>query len=301
MNDKQFNTIYMLKRIKILLILFVPFMSFGQDDMAFYCDVMTNAFEADHRDRAISEFNVLFDDYLKQDGSYNQDLAFLKWISVKYPSDKSFRIITWQVQSQNEAYKYYGYIQKANGNLIPLKDRSATMEDPEYDPCDQDYWYGSLYYNMVEKTVDKQKRYFLFGYNGADRDVQIKVIDEMYFEEGIPKFGKKSFKIADGNERPTIKNRLIIDYSEKANVNSNYNESMGMIVHDFVVPSFGISTSGQPVKIPDGTYVGYIWKDNVWNRVNKIEHQISTPESIYYQPKTKSDVDLFGKPSKKRN
>lgn len=291
----------MSKTILIFSIMWLSFTSVGQSDMAFYCDVMNNAWEADHRERAASEFNSLFAKHMEQTNSYSDDLSSLKWISVKKASDNSFRIITWQIKGQNEAHKYYGYIQKKDGSLITLKDNSATMEDPEYDANDQDYWYGALYYNMVEKVVEGQTRYYLFGYNGADRDVQIKVIDELAFEDGKAVFGKESFTIADGDERPTIKNRIIIDYSEKANVNSNFNEAMDMIVHDFVTPSFGVSSSGQPVKIPDGTYVGYIWKGNGWNRVEKIEHQISTPESIYYQPKEKSNTDLFGKPSKKRN
>ena len=274
-------------------------MANSQSDLAFYNDVMSNAYEAAHRLKASSVFDSLFSNSLIKEGSFENSYEELKWVSIKYPQDKSFRIITWQVKGNNEVFKYYGYVQKSDGTLFALKDKSAFMSDPEFEQHDPEYWFGALYYNMIEREVDGEKVYFMFGYNGLGPDIQLKVIDELHFEDGKPLFGNESFIESEGNERPTIKNRILVDYSETANVNCNFNEEMNMIVHDYVTPRLGVSPSGRPVKIPDGTYVGYEWKDNNWNRIDRIKNQISTPESIYYQPKEKDNKDIFGRPKNK--
>lgn len=268
----------------------------GQSDYAFYNDAMSNSHEPAHRLKAAALFDSLFFKALTSPDSFSDPYEELKWVSIKKSGDDSFRIITWQVKGENEVFQYFGYIQMNDGTLFPLKDRSASMSDAEFEEHNQDYWFGAVYYNMIERKVENDTRYFLFGYNGLGPDVQLKLIDELHFVDGKPVFGNESFVEADGNERPTIKNRVIIDYSETAYINCNFNEGMNLIVHDFVTPRLGVSPSGIPVKIPDGTYVGYEWKGDKWHRIERIKNQISTPESIYYQPKEKDDKDIFGRP-----
>ncbi len=272
--------------------------SFSQNDLAFYCDVMNNAYEAEHRNRGLDKFNQLFKEALEGEESFNRSFEDLKWVSIKYPSDKSFRIITWQAKGGNEDYSYFGCIQMPNGKLHWLTDKSDMMTDAQFEQHDPSYWFGALYYNIIEREINKKPSYYLFGYNGAQRDVQIKVIEELHFENDMPVFGQESFIHNNDDSRDDQLHRVIIDYSDEANVNSNFNQGMKMIVHDYVTPRFGVSKTGRPVKIPDGTYVGYEWKENQWVRVEQIKHQISSPESIYYQPKKEDNKDLFGKPRK---
>ena len=122
-----------MKRIKntLFLLIFGSVLAFGQSDMAFYCDVMNNAFEASHRLKAANEFDVLFNKALSQPESFNNRFAELKWISIKYPEDESFRIITWQLKDEKDNHIYKGVIQVNTGQLFKLNDESKTMVDSE--------------------------------------------------------------------------------------------------------------------------------------------------------------------------
>lgn len=290
----------MLKKIILFLGIGLAGVSYGQMDISFYCDVMTNAYEAENRVVAAQEFETLFTKELQAEGSFSDSFKTLKWVSIKYPQAKDFRIITWPIRGKNNVHSYKGFIQTNEGKLFELNDRSGVMEDFEFEQHSPDNWYGALYYNMIENEIDGDKSYVLFGHNGKDDDVQVKIIEELHFEDGQPVFGREIFRQDEDNPRPELKTRIAIEYSDNANVNCNYDDGMQMIVHDFVTPRFGVSSSGRPVKIPDGTYVGYIWKKDYWKRIDKIAHQISTPESIFYQPKPKEEKrDVIGRPVKK--
>lgn len=273
------------------------FLNAQQYDLAFFCDVMANAYEGKNRAIAGNEFNRLFAEELRKSGSFTNPFSDLKWISIKSDAAKTFRIFTWQVRDEKNIHKSYGYIQMQDGGVVELKDNvTAFNKDLEYESMDGSNWYGSMYYNMREFKTDKGNAYLLFGYDGLDDKNRVKIIEVLTFEKGKPVFGADLFKIKDG-ARPDLKFRILVEYSALANVNCNYNEGMEMIVHDYVVNRMGIAEDGGPAKIPDGTYVGYKWDGKYWNYIEQLANQVSNPEDIFYQPKAKEEVkkDLFGR------
>jgi hypothetical protein len=275
-----------MQKLFFSLLTFISLTSLNaQLDMAFYCDVMVNAFEGKNRVEAEKIFNKMFLEDLAKKESYDKAYADLKWISIKTDLEKTFKIFTWQVKDEKNIYLTKGVIQTQNGKLFELKDNVATYsKEYEYEAMDASNWYGALYYNIMETTTANGKAYLLFGYDGYDDKNRVKVIDVLSFENDKPIFGSEIFKINDG-PRPDLKSRIVVEFSGLANVNCNYSDGMEMIVHDFVVTRAGVSTDGSPAKIPDGTYVGYKWDGKYWNFIPQIAHQISEQGDIFYQPK----------------
>jgi hypothetical protein len=274
----------------------------SQYDALFYNDVMANAYLPETRMNAGVEFNKLFFELVKQENSFNLNLSDYKWVSVKYPSDKSFRIVTWLVEG-DDATSCYGFIQTKDGKIIELKDQGFPLEDGEYLEMEPEYWLGALYYNMIEREIEGVMHYYLFGYNSYNAENQVKIIDDLYFENGNPKFGGESFIEGSNAQRPVKKNRIILTYYDKANVNSNFNSESNMIIHDYLIVKEGISESGMPVYVPDGSYVGYEWKSNGWHQISKLPVTVQTEKSILQMDKQQSGGDIFRykKGTKKRD
>ena len=107
---------------------------------------------AKSRDSATTEIITLWKDNLVDSNSFHHLMTTVKTISVLYPSDSSFRIITGQHFINDNEYRYYGGIQLANGKFIPLHDKSYEIRAAQEDNVllDKDNWYGALYYKMFD-------------------------------------------------------------------------------------------------------------------------------------------------------
>ena len=53
------------------------------DDIKFYADVIANAGNPIHKDRANKEFSSLFDSWLRSDQFNESDLEQIQWLSIK--------------------------------------------------------------------------------------------------------------------------------------------------------------------------------------------------------------------------
>ncbi len=54
----------------------------------------------------------------------------------------------------------------------------------------------------------------------------------------------------------------------------NYNPGMEMIVFDnLIVKMSRIPGQGETL-VPDGSYVGYVWENDIWNRIDKIATEV---------------------------
>lgn len=270
------------------------------DDIKFYADVIANAGNPAHKERANKEFIKLFDAWIKSDQYNESDLESIQWLSVKKPDDNSFLVVTWQMVFDENRSDYFGYLIK-DGNVIELKN-STFVEDLEYDVLSSTDWAGALYYNIHEVSKDNINYYILFGYNAYKNYEHRKIADVLYFDNGQPVFGHELFKKQEPGERGVIKNRIVLDYSNDSNVSLNYNPSLGMIIFDHLIPRIGRIPGQGPTMLPDGSYVGYKWDGKYFNYVDKIYHQTQDkppmPKPVL-NDKNKGK-NIFGK-EKKRN
>lgn len=228
---------------------------------------------------------------LKETNSFDYPFERLSSISIQYPSDSSFRIFSWQLKVEPGNYRHYGAIQmnSADLHLFPLIDRSFEFSAPEDTVItNREKWYGALYYKILAHPYANPTHYLLFGLDGYDDLNRRKVIDVLNFENGNPIFGKKVFNDAYD---PSFANktRIVVEYSADAVTRVNYDEQLGMVIHDHIIELDG-------KKLPDGSYVGFKANQDKWERVDKVFNQRSAVPPGQENTRTKKEqFDLFGK------
>ncbi|MDF1696238.1 MAG: hypothetical protein P1U56_10415 [Saprospiraceae bacterium] len=269
------------------------------DEIKFYADVIANAGNPVHREKANDEFSTLFDAWIRSESFNYPDLESIQWLSVKKPDDLSFTVITWQLLIDDNTNKYFGYLLKDDA-IFPLTETNF-VDDLEYDVLSDKEWAGALYYNIHTVNKNNKNHYILFGYNAFKDYEHRKIADVLTFGmDGAPIFGAELFKKQDPGERGVIKNRLILDYSSDANASLNYNPGLNMIVFDHLIPRMGRISGQGPTMLPDGSYVGYTWDGTYFNYVDKIYTQTQdTPPMPKPVINDSKNQNIFGKKKKK--
>lgn len=267
------------------------------DDIGYYSDIVANTSLHTSKIRANKKLISAVEEFLAAEGSFGYTFDTDVWISIKAPQDTSFKIVTWQLEKENGVSQYFGYIQHRDGQVVKLDDHSNEMSDISYATLDKDYWYGSLYYNLVENSDENGiKYYILFGYNESDQFTRNKVADVLYFDNGEPVFGKEIFNSIDDSGRPDQLSRIAITYSADANVTLNYNKGMDIIMFDHLIPRMGNLPGQGPTMLPDGSYSGYKRNENgTWEYVDKLFDQVSQTAPRPQPVIGKDDRNLFGK------
>jgi hypothetical protein len=210
---------------------------------------------------------------LNTPNSFNYTFEKIEQISIQYAPDRSFRIITLQLMKDWAHYKYYGFIQPnlSKSKLYELKDYSKDIQKPETQVLGTEKWFGCLYYNIRQFKSKEGDKYLLFGFNANDTIEKIKVVDVLTMKGGMPKFGSPVF---ERQERGITKksNRLVFYHGYESSMRLNYDEEMGMIVHDHL-EDVGTNYADVPsVGVPDGTYEAYELKKGVWQHIVKLKN-----------------------------
>jgi hypothetical protein len=232
----------------------------------------------DKRKKACYAFIPKFVQALKVENSFYYPFDSLENVSRIYPSDSSFRIFTWQLVLPKGQFRYFGFIQMKSSKLklFPLFDVGDTMTYHSQRVTTNNDWYGALYYNIIEKQVDKQPVYTLFGFEAADVITRRKVVEILTFDkDGKPKFGAPLFHIKkdDNEERYSSYDtltRFFIEYKYNTSTFLNYDRNLEMIVFDHVAPPTDKAKGATFTYVPDGTYEGFVWQSNRWNWVEKV-------------------------------
>jgi hypothetical protein len=208
---------------------------------------------------------------------YTFDSLKVRGLSVLYPSDNSFRIITWAVP-QNKytgtyTYEYYGAIQYNSPELrlTGLTDKSAEMGSPEIKTTDASEWFGALYYGITQVSRLDTTYYVLFGWDGHNDRSTKKLADVLYFDNGKAMFGAPIFEVPKDNKL-AIKKRFILEYKEGAVVSLNFDVEQNMIMFDQLTDDEDAKKSGKKKKttgtafnlVPEGNYSGLQFRDGLW-------------------------------------
>ncbi len=232
---------------------------------------------------------------LEEKNSFTIPFDSLTRISIQYPPDSSFRIFTWQLYVDTDDYRYFGAIQMNTEDLqlIPLKDQSANVEDPEFEILDPDNWYGAVYYNLKAFDTPDGTQYLLFGFDGYQFFDKRKIVDVLRFRDGSPVFGAPVFATLEEGRGPITQNRLVREYSSTSTIRCNFDTEHNVILLDHMATVQRVDGNGLSL-IPDGTYEGYRYKDGLWVYEEKLFHVIleeaPRPKPILNQNKK----DLFG-------
>ncbi len=204
------------------------------------------------------------------EGTFNYDFSALKkYCSILKSDDGRFNIITWNNFLSTGEFNYFGYIQykspKANKfYFYKLRDKSASIEKPQFANLNYKKWYGCIYYEIITKKSRKKTLYTLLGWDGNNFLTNKKIIEVITFPNKKPVFGY-SFVINGEKYK-----RLIFEYNEQASMVLRWNKKLKMIVWDHLAPKEPKYTGMYQFYGPDFTYDGLVFKKKKWNFVDNI-------------------------------
>lgn len=268
----------------------------NQEALRFYGDVMINALDADNRVKAAALFETLFEKELEEQGSFEKPLDPLKFVSVQYPEDKSFRIISWQVQESPARFTYKTYLQTNEGRLSKFYNDS-NLSDDDLETTFTKNWPAHLIYKIKDTQTKDGKVYIVFGMKQIDEFNKVKVADVLTIENGSASFGVPIFVKNAESERPRKSNRIVMEYGADGNASLNYNPSLEMIVHDNVIPQSGMMPGQGVSYYPDGSYQAYKLESGLWSHIDKL-YNTKMDEAPRPQPINNKSKGIFGKKKK---
>lgn len=231
----------------------------------------------------IHDFIPRFVAILKEKNSFQFPFDDLASLVKVYAPDNSFRIFTWQLKEPLGTHRYYGAIQLNSKELkmLPLFDYSDTMNVHPQEILSHDNWYGAIYYKCLQHEVEGKPYYTLLGYDEADFVSNRKILEILSFNEKEELvFGAPLISITDSLGITQIKNRMFLEYNQKASVKLNFDEVMNQMIFDHLVAPSKAEEGAWFTYIPDGTYEGLEWVNNTWTWIEKMFHySIDKPDS----------------------
>jgi hypothetical protein len=253
-----------------------------EDSLVYFMDSLTFTVNSTARNLGGDYFIRLMKGMLRQADAPNYAFPDLKKVmNIVEAPDKSFRIFNWQLIKETDELRYFGVVQMNNGKIYPLIDVSSSMIRGAEDSILTDMkWYGAIYYNILERVVNGEKKYFLLGFNGSGINSNKKVVDCMSFKNEKLIFGGPHFEflIKDKTTANRVPKRFFAEYQKDAKVQLNWDNEAGLIIFDHLESSTG-DFSKRYSYVPDGTYDGLKWTGSGWKIIPNAIAVVNTPES----------------------
>lgn len=265
----------------------------NQDALQFYGDVMINALDAENRIKAATLFQELFEKEYEDQASFDKPLDPLKFVSVQYPEDRSFRLISWQIEESESQYTYKTYLQTADGKLSKFSNDS-DITDNDLETTYTRNWPAHLVYKIKDTQTKEGKVYVVFGMKQIDQFNKVKVADVLKLEDGNASFGLPIFVKNADSDRPRKSNRIVLTYGTDGNASLNFNPSLEMIVHDNVIPQSGMMPGQGISYYPDGSYQAYKLAEGQWSHIDKL-YNTTLDEAPRPKPISDKSKGIFGK------
>lgn len=230
---------------------------------------------------------------LRYDHSFQYTFDRLNTVSIQYAPDSTFRIFSWQLMVSPVDYRYFGVIQMNTKEvqLIPLADRSATVENVQQAVLSPREWYGALYYNIKKIEQNGKPYYLLFGYDAYSNRNRRKILDILHYgPDGGVVFGAPVIPTKEGQPL----HRLLLEYYGDSNVRLNYDQALGSIVYDHLIEIPGRAGQGA-MMVPDGSYQALEVQADKLVFVDKLFNNQAVDEAPREEPVLgNSSRDLFG-------
>lgn len=247
-----------------------------EDSLKLYAkDLIIDSFAA-NRMRSDSFFIRVLRRSFAIKNSFYYPFDSVKGIGKVYAPDSTFRIITWNINYNEDISQQRGVIQyrTADGSpkYIPLIDYSELTPYPEDSVRDNRHWIGAIYYNVIETKYNGKNYYTLFGYDPNRAQTNKKWIDVLTFDKkGMPQFGGNFSFEKDSAKRPS-QMRYSIEYKKQASTTVNFDPGLNLILVDHLVSETDEPELPQTF-VPDGDYEGFKWLNGKWLHVNKVFDQ----------------------------
>jgi hypothetical protein len=238
-------------------------------------------------------YNMLFD-ALHQSASDNYPFKSLKSLAMIKSPDNTFRIIHWNLPTNEGDNRYFGFLKLLNHDppvIYPLIDKSDSMPDPDSALLNNMFWFGALYYKVIPgETVTGEKIYTLLGWAGKNDVITQKVVEILTFDhQELPHFGLRIF--------PDFKNgkmtRIIFRYGATTTMSLKFEKhemavnkiwnakkkgfdtcviDAPMIVCDHMIPLDPELTGQFQYYVAAGDiFDSFVFKNNIWSFFSGIE------------------------------
>lgn len=237
-------------------------------------ELMVSSFDEEIRLSSGKNFIINLARALRLENSYFYPFDSLKHVMIKTAPDNTFRIITWNVATNDENFRYFGVLQmnpqwvskQKNKNqyksFYPLIDRSDSLDSYLFKATGPDQWFGATYYDIVKVSNKNINYYCLFGWDGYRATSNRKVVDVLYFENGKPVFGAPIFDLKQ--RKPFY--RLVWEFSNDASMTVRYLPKQKVIIYENIVPDKPANAGNFSTYLPDGTFDYLIWKKGIWEK-----------------------------------
>lgn len=244
-------------------------------------------------DKIVNDVNILY---------YSFDS--IKEASIIFPKNKKFKLITWNLNKDDGAHTYFGYLIVNNSKrlkksflnyttisefeVFKLRDHSIDVKSPENYIGGPDKWFGMLYTQIIECDGF----YTLIGWDGNSKLTKRKFIDVLYFKsDGEPIFGKDIFKIPKKSPK-----RLMFEYSSEVSMSLKYIERKKQIVYSHLASrEDGAFLEGMfQFYGPDGSFDALELKKDRWVTVEDVDVRNNQKEmDKRNKPNPKNQKSLF--------
>lgn len=202
----------------------------------------------------------------------NFDVSFdtLNYLGQLTSKDEKLRLITFNIPLQDQTFKYYCLFVQKIGKDNSVNVHRLTEVDYEWTELgnrtiSQNTWYGALYYRIITRKHKRKTYYTLLGWDGNTGISNIKIIDVVNFDSGIPLFGAPIFESTDEQTgKKKTERRLIYEYAEDANMGLNFQEDEDLIVMDHLAPEHPKLTGQYQFYGPDFSYDALQFKKGKW-------------------------------------
>lgn len=207
---------------------------------------------------------------LQEPTAFTYPFSGLQTIGKIDSPDNLVRIITWNVEMDDQSQRYYAYIlrrdERSNSHkVIELIDNSFMLPPRTDDVLENDNWYGALYYKIIPVEKNNKTYYTLLGWDGNLPSSNIKMIDVLYFSGNSAKLGAPLFKTGDATTR-----RVYMEHSEKATMSLNWDPDRKIIIFDHLSPETPTMEGFREYYVPDMSYDAYEFNGNKWMLIEDV-------------------------------
>lgn len=252
-----------------------------EDSLSHMCNTIFKIKNDSDRLKANALFLEKFRKVLYLPDAFNYPFDSITGISKLKSDDGRIRVITWNVPVNSGSSRYFGFVEVNKGGIFEFQESLASAGEWNNKILPYSNWYGAIYYKLITTKYRKETYYTLLGWNGNNEISNIKLIDVLYFDKsGSPCFGKPIFKTREG-----LRNRVVIEFAEKASVLLRYDyqalmipkgkrikyKNAWMIVTDRLIPMTAAMEGIRKYYVPAGdTYDAYLFNKGFWSFVEDI-------------------------------
>lgn len=219
--------------------------------------------------RINDSIKFIIDKFVASDSAFTYKFQGIRYLGQVTARNSQLKIITWNLNLQDQPGRYYCYFihRSGNQNIVKTLTGSYNLNSPESDKIySGEDWYGALYYDQRQFKKDGSPYWVLLGIDYGNPSVVRKVIEILSFTpEGKIALGKKL--ISDGKE---LKIRTVFEYSSGAVMSLKFLSDKNIVFDHLAPPSASLKEQKESYG-PDFSYDSYTLEKGFWKLQTNVD------------------------------